>query len=179
MPPLLLLLLLGRREPVYTIAVYALVACELLSYPPAPNALPSLVSSPRRHVRHSTTAAPVTPRPRSLVRLHHCHPSVRCTIPSSPIATSGSLERRPKTPHPPLSHPPASTCYPDTASTARAHSQAPPTEPSLTFALPLARHSRALPWTQTTPYRHPGMLHRTFASTLAMRTSSTSRTTHS
>lgn len=67
----------------------------------------------------------------------------------------------------------------NTASTARARSQAPPTEPSLTFALPLARHSRASPWTQTTPCRHPGMLHRTFASTLATRISSTSRTTHS
>jgi hypothetical protein len=72
---------------------------------------------------------------------------------------------------------PSSICYCNTAYTPRARSQAPPTETSLTFALPLARHSRASTWIQTTPCRHPGMLHRTSASTLARRISSTCRTT--
>lgn len=96
---------------------------------------------------------------------------------SPPIATPGSLARWPRSPHSPPSHP-LLTCCRNTASTARARSQAPPPETSLTSFLPLARHSRASRWTQTTLCRHPGMLHRTSASTLATRICSISRTTH-
>ena len=155
--------------------------CRRLSYPPTRYRLFTtttretftLCSRDAAHSPWSACTSP-TPTPPPLPALP---PPLPVSLPLPRLAPGAPADNTAFTAVAPYQQAPASDR--NTASTARARSQAPPTEPSLTFALPLARHSCASPWTQTTPCRHPGMLHRTFASTLATRISSTSRTTHS